>query len=241
MLAVRRKQVDRLRPRQSWRDSSIPSAASDPEATPPPSCASRLGLDLSRFRGLFAARFLLSSQSVMLFLRRFFVKLLVLKGLASESPPIDRKGQDPKVCLRNSPSHRYQPDLRILTRSAGSAIARHVAGGRLVHPGVSHSQFDSPHDRGRRARRVVYTRLYRVSAGKAAEGGLVVRSEELSGTLAVILAVVAVLGCVFSKQIVGILHGPGRIARPMGLAIYLNRIIFPCVLFLGLAALAARF
>ncbi len=119
---------------------------------------------------------------VMLFLPLFFVKLLVLKGLASESPPIDRKGQDPKVCLGNSPSHRYQPDLRILTRSAGSSFARHFAGGRLLYPGVSHSQYDSPHDRRRRPGSFLYTRIYRVSAGKTAEGGLAIRAAGLLGS-----------------------------------------------------------
>src|SRR5271155_6152840 len=117
----------------------------------------------------------------MLFLPRFFVKLLVLKGLASESPLIDRKGQAPKVCLGDSPSHRYQPDLRILTRSAGSPPARHVAGGRLVHPGVSHSQFGAAHDRGRRPRRLLYTRIYRLSARKTTKGAMAIRATRLLG------------------------------------------------------------
>jgi putative peptidoglycan lipid II flippase len=56
--------------------------------------------------------------------------------------------------------------------------------------------------------------------------------------IAVILAVVAALGCVFSRQIVGSLTAMGVGHAHWGLAIYLNRIIFPCVLFLGLAALA---
>src|ERR1700691_4014223 len=117
----------------------------------------------------------------MLFLPLFFVKLLVLKGLASESPPIDRKGQDPKVCFGNSPSHRYQPDLRILTRSAGSYFTRHFAGGRLLYPGVSHSQHDSPHDRRRRPGSFLYTLVYRVSAKKTADGDLAIRAANLLG------------------------------------------------------------
>ncbi|MGC1830423.1 MAG: murein biosynthesis integral membrane protein MurJ [Candidatus Acidiferrales bacterium] len=54
-----------------------------------------------------------------------------------------------------------------------------------------------------------------------------------------ILAVVAVLGCVFSRQVVNIftLFGGGQ--GHWELAVFLNRIIFPCVLFVGLAALAA--
>jgi len=129
-----------------------------------------LGENLAKFPG------------VMLFLPLFFVKLLVLKGLASESPPIDRKGQDPKVCLGNSPSHRYQPDLRILTRSASSATARHFAGGRFVHPGVSHSQYDPPHDRGRVLGRFLYTRIFRVSEGKTAKGVLGFRAASFLGS-----------------------------------------------------------
>jgi putative peptidoglycan lipid II flippase len=56
--------------------------------------------------------------------------------------------------------------------------------------------------------------------------------------VAVILTVIAVLGCVFSRQIVGSLTLMGVSRVRWDLAIYLNRIIFPCVFFLGLAALA---
>jgi len=57
--------------------------------------------------------------------------------------------------------------------------------------------------------------------------------------LAAILAVVAVLGSIFSKQVVGIFTVMGASHVRWDLAIYLNRIVFPCVFFLGLAALAA--
>ena len=77
---------------------------------------------------------------IMLFLREIFVKLLVLKGLASEPPPIDRQGQDPTIRLGHSRYHHSQPNLRILTRSTDSAAARHLAGGGLVHPRIPHSQ-----------------------------------------------------------------------------------------------------
>jgi putative peptidoglycan lipid II flippase len=56
--------------------------------------------------------------------------------------------------------------------------------------------------------------------------------------VAVILAAIAVLGCVFSRRIVGSLTVMGVSHVRWDLAIYLNRIIFPCVFFLGLAALA---
>jgi len=57
--------------------------------------------------------------------------------------------------------------------------------------------------------------------------------------MTVILAVIAVLGCVFSKQVIGIFTLLGFSTVHWDLAIFLNRIIFPCVFFLGLAALAA--
>jgi putative peptidoglycan lipid II flippase len=57
--------------------------------------------------------------------------------------------------------------------------------------------------------------------------------------MAAILAVVAVLGCVFSKQVIGIFTLLGASSLHWDLAIFLNRIIFPCVFFMGLAALAA--
>jgi putative peptidoglycan lipid II flippase len=57
--------------------------------------------------------------------------------------------------------------------------------------------------------------------------------------MAVILAVIAILGSVFSKQVIGIFTLLGMSSLHWDLAIFLNRIIFPCVFFLGLAALAA--
>ena len=56
--------------------------------------------------------------------------------------------------------------------------------------------------------------------------------------IAVILAVVAALGSVFSGQIISGLTAMGVSHAHWDLAIYLNRIIFPCVFFMGLAALA---
>src|ERR1700722_7135450 len=86
-----------------------------------------------------------------------FVKLLVLKGLASESPPLDRKRQALKISLRCGPHHRYQPCLWILTGSEGSPAAGHLAGGRFVYFGLPDSQYDSPNYRRGRAWRVLYT------------------------------------------------------------------------------------
>ena len=56
--------------------------------------------------------------------------------------------------------------------------------------------------------------------------------------IAVVMAVVGALGCVFSKQVVYVftLFGGGQVHWE--LAVLLNRIIFPCVFFIGLSALA---
>ncbi len=59
--------------------------------------------------------------------------------------------------------------------------------------------------------------------------------------LALILGVVAVAGFVFSKQVVLIFTLFGASHLQWNLAILLNRIIFPCVFFIGLAALASAF
>jgi putative peptidoglycan lipid II flippase len=57
--------------------------------------------------------------------------------------------------------------------------------------------------------------------------------------LALFLAVLAVLGVVFSKQLIGLFTIFGHNPMQWGLAISLNKIIFPAVLFIGLAALAS--
>jgi putative peptidoglycan lipid II flippase len=57
--------------------------------------------------------------------------------------------------------------------------------------------------------------------------------------VAAILAVITVLGCVFSRQVIGVFTILGLKHVRWDLAVYLNRIIFPCVFFLGLAALAS--
>jgi putative peptidoglycan lipid II flippase len=57
--------------------------------------------------------------------------------------------------------------------------------------------------------------------------------------LLVILAVVGLAGAVFSRQLVSAFTLFGASNFRWDLAVYLNRIIFPCVLFLGLAGLGA--
>jgi putative peptidoglycan lipid II flippase len=57
--------------------------------------------------------------------------------------------------------------------------------------------------------------------------------------LAVVLAAIAVLGFVFSRQLIYIFTVFGGNRMHWDLAIFLNRIIFPCVFFLGLAAVAS--
>ena len=49
--------------------------------------------------------------------------------------------------------------------------------------------------------------------------------------MAVVLAVVAVLGCVFSRQVICIFTFWASKHVHWDLAVYLNRIIFPCVFF----------
>jgi putative peptidoglycan lipid II flippase len=57
--------------------------------------------------------------------------------------------------------------------------------------------------------------------------------------MAILLGVVAVLGVIFSKQTIGIYTILGGRNVAWDLAVYLNRIIFPAVFFIGLAALAS--
>jgi putative peptidoglycan lipid II flippase len=57
--------------------------------------------------------------------------------------------------------------------------------------------------------------------------------------LAAALAVVAIVGAIFSRQVIYIFTIFGAEKVHWDLAIYLNRIIFPAVFFIGLAALAA--
>ena len=57
--------------------------------------------------------------------------------------------------------------------------------------------------------------------------------------LAVLLATAAILGAVFSKQVIGIFTIFGGHPASWDLAVHLNRIIFPAVFFMGLAAVAA--
>jgi putative peptidoglycan lipid II flippase len=57
-------------------------------------------------------------------------------------------------------------------------------------------------------------------------------------TLLLILAPLTALGVIFSKQLIYLFTAFGASHLDWGLAVYLNRIIFPYVLFIGLAALA---
>ncbi|HWF37785.1 MAG TPA: murein biosynthesis integral membrane protein MurJ [Candidatus Acidoferrales bacterium] len=57
--------------------------------------------------------------------------------------------------------------------------------------------------------------------------------------LAILLAIVAVLGIMFSRQVIGIYTLFGSQQVHWDLAVVLNRIIFPSIFFMGLAALAA--
>jgi putative peptidoglycan lipid II flippase len=56
-------------------------------------------------------------------------------------------------------------------------------------------------------------------------------------TIALVMAVVAILGAVFSRQVIYVFTLFGATHMRWDMAVYLNRIIFPCVLFIALAAL----
>src|SRR6267143_128220 len=114
-------------------------------------------------------------------LTRFFVNLLVLKGLESELPPIDRQTADPKVGLRNSPSHSYQPDLRILTRSTSSPPPRDLARRRFLRPCPSDTKFDPTDDGGRLSGGFVHPGLHRLPPRQTPGASLGVRSKGLLG------------------------------------------------------------
>jgi putative peptidoglycan lipid II flippase len=64
-------------------------------------------------------------------------------------------------------------------------------------------------------------------------------AQKMFWDMAVMLAVIAVLGAVFSRQVIYVFTIFGGENIHWDLAIYLNRIIFPAVFFIGLAALAA--
>ena len=55
--------------------------------------------------------------------------------------------------------------------------------------------------------------------------------------IGVVMAVVATLGCMFSRQVVYVFTLFGGGSTQWDLAVFLNRIIFPCVFFIGLSAL----
>ena len=66
-------------------------------------------------------------------------------------------------------------------------------------------------------------------------------AEKTFWNLAIVLAVVAALGFIFSKQIIHLFAITGGGHIEWNLAVFLNRIIFPCVFFIGLASLASAF
>jgi putative peptidoglycan lipid II flippase len=62
-------------------------------------------------------------------------------------------------------------------------------------------------------------------------------AQKMLWNIATVLAVVAVLGVVFSRQVIYVFTLFGATHVHWDLAVYLNRIIFPCVFFVGIAAL----
>ncbi|MBZ5501587.1 MAG: murein biosynthesis integral membrane protein MurJ [Acidobacteriia bacterium] len=63
-------------------------------------------------------------------------------------------------------------------------------------------------------------------------------AQKVFWNLAVVLSVLAVLGVVFSREVVHVVTMLSGNSAPREMAVYLNRIIFPVVLFVGLGALA---
>jgi len=67
-------------------------------------------------------------------------------------------------------------------------------------------------------------------------------AQKIFWDMAVALGVVAVIGAIFSRQVIGIYTGIYRLfgghPASVDLVVYLNRIIFPSILFMGLAAVA---
>ena len=63
-------------------------------------------------------------------------------------------------------------------------------------------------------------------------------AERVFWDLAVLLAAIAALGVIFSRQLIGIYTIFGGHYTAWGLAVFLNRIIFPAIFFIGLAGVA---
>lgn len=64
-------------------------------------------------------------------------------------------------------------------------------------------------------------------------------AENLFWDLALFLALIAALGTIFSRQVIGLYTFVGGNSPAWNLATHLNRIIFPAIFFIGLASLAA--
>ena len=86
---------------------------------------------------------------------------------------------------------------------------------------------------------VVHSHVYRVSYGTGLGRRRWAFAQQVFWDMAVVLAVVAVLGVVFSRQIIGVFTVFSGNQAQWDLAVSLNRIIFPSIFFMGLAAVAA--
>ena len=111
----------------------------------------------------------------MLSLPAIIVKLLVIKGLATENSAIDRTPAGPAIRFNHHFSHSYQPYSRVLTGPAHHPPSGHFGRGRLLHPRLPDSQFATPADRRGRAQRVFYPRFHRLPGRKAKTGRLGLR------------------------------------------------------------------
>jgi putative peptidoglycan lipid II flippase len=161
----------------------------------------------------------------------------VFKGLAAERPTIDSKGQilrsasivalitaisricgylrDQRVALLLGTSPAA--DCFVLAFRIPNLVRRMTAEGSLGASLIP-----------------VFTSYLRNSPGRSAWAF----AQKMFWDLAVALAVLAALGVIFSRQLVGIYTIFGSNRTAWGLAVYLNRIMFPAIVFIGLAAVA---
>src|SRR5487761_72498 len=99
----------------------------------------------------------------MLLLPWAVVNSLFIKGLGTESLPIDRKKADFEVRFRNHPDYHCQPNLWVCSRPAHYLAARYVRGSRFVHLGVPYSESFEAFGWGRIAVGVVHSRFRAIS------------------------------------------------------------------------------
>src|SRR6185437_14956573 len=82
--------------------------------------------------------------------------------VSSGAGTFDSQGSHPEIGLLNSPDHPYQPDLRILTRSANRTSSRDFSGRRRFYSRVPNPQPRATDGGRRRVRRIVYPHIHQL-------------------------------------------------------------------------------